>query len=241
MSQIKHSLQTGTTSTRNEVFAAACLTLGVELKPDTPGVDNVYDKDRPFAESAGGRYAGTVNYYLSLVSPSGITTGGLLKYWDDPSPVEKEMHEFPLRLATAHTTELRKQAAADLREILPCAALVWMRKAAKETPRSVWHRYGEPHDHEARAWDELEALAQPGGGIETGTFDRRRFAGLFVPAMHAAVKTFFLNALELEEIRRTTYPALKINRRGLQSIPFVITMSPGWRERMAKLNPLATR
>lgn len=241
MSEIKHSLQTGTTSTRDEVFAAACVTLGIELKHDTPGVDNVYDRDKPYAESAGGRYAGTVNYYLSLVSPAGVMTGGLLKYWGDPTPVEKEMADFPLRLNTAHTAELRKKAAADLREILPCVALIWMRKAARETPRAVWHRYGEPDAHEARAWEELEALGQPGGGIETGTFDRRRFAGLFVPAMHAAVKTFFLNALALEEIRRTTYPAMKIEREGLQSIPFVITMSPGWRERMAKLNPLAKR
>lgn len=235
---VKHSSETGTTATRSETFAAACLTLGIELKHDSPGVDNVYSKDKPFRDSAGGQHAGTVNYYLHLISPDGVLTGALLQYWEDPGPVEKEMHEFPLRLATAHTAELRKKAAEDLMNLIPCAAIVWMRKAANETPRSVWSRYGEPSEAERKAWETLEAAPEK---IRAGTFDLKTFAPLFVPAMHAAVKTFFLNACDLETLRKDTVPALKIERPNLPHIPFVIPMSRGWRERIEKLNPLGKK
>lgn len=235
---VKHSTETGTTSTRNEVFAAACVTLGIALKDDSPGVDNVYSKDRPFRDSVEGKHAGVVNYYLHLSSPDGLLTGGLLKFWEDPGPVEKEMHEFPLRLGTADTTELKRIAAEDLKNLIPCAALVWMRKAAKETPRAFWHRYGEPSAAEARAWQLLEEAPDQ---IRVGRFELKSFAGLFVPAMHAAVKTFFLNACELETMRQDTAPSLKIERPNLPSIPFVIQMTPGWRDRMQKLNPLGKK
>lgn len=238
----KHSLETGHTFTRDETFAAACITLGLELKEGTPGIDNVYDKARPFRDSGGGHYAGAVTYYLGLIGREGITAGGLLKYWEDPAEVEREMVEFPLRLAMADTAQARKTAADDLKQLIPCAAMLWMRKAAKETPRGVWGRYPEPDGAMMEAVRKLDAI--PLRIMASEAVPRACITDLklcFPAAMQAYVLTFFANCCDLEAARRGVVPAIKIERPNLPSIPFVTPMSRGWKERMAKLNPLGPK
>lgn len=211
-------------------FAAACLTFGFELSEFTPGLQNVYDRDKKVEQGA----PGDCRIYLPVTSQGGIEMEALVSIWRDPTEdltdaealrgqfstattfhdlmvLSELIANLQVAVALAHIRafSLKKFAIHEPMEILPAE------KNAIDVLDSMPGRiigHGartDPHAHALKIKREFDAVWDPTCSMPQG------------PAMAGWVKYWIQNYLEIRNLWRKAPRALKIDR-GEGRAPLVI-------------------
>lgn len=226
---------------------SALLTIGIEFADsNTPGIDNVYSANQPWADSGGKfsldtneiivapDYLGDVKFYLRPKNKAGLNARKVLTYWDNPSEVSSEIYDIERRFLAADNGGARLQLAKDLESLIPAAQICYMKQATKEVPVGQWDRF-ESSEGNVMAEERLSAMPEK---LQQAEADAPKMLGEyrrdFIPAMHASIHQYMQNFLVLRSILNKTLPAIRLRDLSQSRFPLVLPLGKNFaKERKA--------
>ncbi len=204
-------------------FFAACVTAGVTLEHGTPGISNVYSKGVKYDPDE----PGTISYHLSQTGVGPLT---LAKVWLDPGRDMAEAAALPSRMIKARTEDEWQSIADDL-ELLHVYCAVAHIKAFSDGKIGILTRsVTDQEEIAAQVLSDMPEAIRSATGRRNGGKIAARFDSVWMPAMHAWVKAWISNYLELKDSWKAANPAIKIEREGF---PLVIPKGPQF-EKLAR-------
>lgn len=203
-------------------FAACAASIGFELAPDTPGVDNVFSKDNKYEPGK----QGDCKFYFSPITSTGYPLKGAREVWLDWRESFAAIQTLPRRIAAARTsaefTELSSEAMN-----LEIAGAVGSMRLFTLGHLSIY----DPHivsseEHLAQMMlDEAPAqIAKLKGGRDAKAY-AVKLAASWQPAMHSWVKCWVQNYTELQPVWKSAPVSFRIDRP-TKAMPLVLTQGP---------------
>lgn len=204
-------------------FFAACVTAGVQLEKGTPGISNVYSKGVKYDPDE----PGTISYHLDSKTVGPLS---LAKVWRDPSQDMTEAAALPARMVKARTEDDWQSIADDL-ELLHVYCAIAHIKAFSDGKFSIGSRsVSDQEEVAAQVLSDMPEAIRNAKGPRNGGKIAARFDSAWMPAMHAWVKAWIANYLELKDAWKAANPSIKIEREGF---PLVIPRGPQF-EKLAR-------
>jgi len=187
-------------------FLAACVTCGVELEANTPGISNVYSKGRVYDPDE----PGDISYHLDLNKANPLA---IAKVWMDPKPDLTEAAALPARMIKARTEDEWLKIADDLDALHIWAAVGYMRMFSDKKFGIDSKLVSDEEERAAQILSDMpdairNATKRNGGAIAA------KLESVWMPAMFAWVKAWIAQYLELRDVWKAARPSIKIEREG---------------------------
>lgn len=205
--------------TQCPLFHAACVTVGIPLEENTPGVSNVYSNAAQWKDKA----PGDVTYFLS--QSSGLNPLAIAEIWLNPKEALDDSLALPSLLIGARTIDELKEAGQSVSEMT-------IRGAVAHMALFCSGKYKLPSldllDEERRAIEILDAIPRSLELAKTvgrsGANAAAKVTEAWKPAMVGWVKAWVSNYRELTHVWKSARPALKIEREN--QLPLIIPKGP---------------